>query len=194
MKRASAARVDLGGIAKGYAIDRAAALLQSAGLSGGVVDVGGDMKCFGQPPDGSAWEMDIKDPFEEGAMAVLQLGGGAVCTSGNYARFSVIEGKSYSHIVDPRSGRPAEAIPSVTVVAPDALTADVWATALSVLGEEGLALLPEGVDALMIVGPQNAYQLLCTAGFAGMLPQPLPGRLRIWKKAHADEAEVGAVP
>jgi thiamine biosynthesis lipoprotein len=194
VKRASAARVDLGGIAKGYAVDRAVGILQGAGLTGGVVDVGGDMRCFGLPPKGSAWEVDIKDPFEEGVMTVLQVRSGAVCTSGNYARFTVIEGERYSHIVDPRSGRPAEAVPSVTVVAADALTADVWASALSVLGEQGFALLPEGVDALMVAGSQNDYQLLCTANFARLLAQPVPGRLRIWEMQKAEKAAVGAAP
>ena len=212
-KHASAARVDLGGIAKGYAVDTALEVLRSGGAAGGMVDIGGDMKCFGQPlgplngdrgggppqaglatAEGPCWKVDVKHPFHEGVLTELQLPEGAVCTSGNYARFAVIEGKRYSHIVDPRSGRPANAIPSATVVAPDTLTADVWATALSVLGEEGFVLLPEGVDALMVAGSQNDYQLLCTANFTHLLAKPLPEKLRIWEMEKAGETAVGAAP
>jgi len=79
-------------------------------------------------------------------------------------------------------GRPAEAAQSVTVVAPSALTADVWATALSVLGPEGFRRLPEHVDALMIVGSKADYQILCTTGFRTLLEEPLPVGLTVWEE------------
>lgn len=173
-KRRATARVDLGGIAKGWAIDRAAEVLRRAGLSGGMVDVGGDLVCFGTPPQGDCWSVEVKHPLGPGHMATLRIPGGAVCTSGGYARFTEIAGKRYSHIIDPRTGRPAEAALSVTVVAADAVTADVWATALSVLGPDGLEQLPDGVEAMMMVGTREDQQIVCTPGFRDLLEKPLP--------------------
>ena len=177
IKHGDAVQVDLGGIAKGYGIDRAVAALKGASVLGGMVDVGGDVRCFGRPPNGRYWPVDIKDPFGAGTLAQMQIGDGAVCTSGNYARFTVIEGERYSHIIDPRTGRPADAVPSVTVLAAEAMTADVWATALSVLGEEGLPRLPEGVEALLVLGPEGAVSAVCTPGFRALLREPFPAGL-----------------
>jgi thiamine biosynthesis lipoprotein len=187
VKRRATARVDLGGIAKGWAIDRAAELLSSRGPSrssrgedgtvpfpnavGGIVDVGGDLVCFGKAADGGLWPVDIKDPAGPGRAAKLRLPGGAVCTSGGYARFVQIGLQRYSHIIDPRTGRPAETASSVTVVAAEAVTADVWATALSVLGPEGLTRLPAGVEAMIIVGGTGDGRTVETPGFRRLLAE-----------------------
>ena len=169
VKRHAAARVDLGGIAKGYAIDRAAEILQQAGLAGGLVDIGGDLVCFGKPPVEETWTVDVMDPFGEGCLARLRLPeGGAVCTSGNYARFHEIAGRRYSHIIDPRTSRPADAAASVTVVASRAITADVWATALSVLGPDGFDRLPDGVEAMIVAGTKDDYRIHGTPGFRAL--------------------------
>ena len=178
-KRRDTVRVDLGGIAKGYAIDRAAGVLREAGISGGMVEIGGDLICFGRPPDAEVWTVGVKNPFGEGKLAELQLSGGAVCTSGNYERPVVIDGKPYHHIIDPRTGHPAAVVPSVTVVAQTAMTADVWATALSVSGPEGFRRLPEQVEAMVVVGTKNDHQVFCTAGFGELLERPLPNGLKV---------------
>ena len=89
----------------------------------------------------------------------------------------MIGGRSYSHIIDPATGRPADAVPSVTVLARDAVTADIWATALSVLGPEGFDRLPKGVDALIVVGTPTHHEMLSTPGFRDRLERPLPERL-----------------
>ncbi len=178
-KHAPGASVDLGGIAKGYAIDRAIEVLEEAGVAGAMVDVGGDVACFGQQASGRDWSVDVKNPFGPGVLAQLRLPAGAVATSGNYARYEEIAGKRYSHIIDPRTGRPAEAAESVTVAAPTAMVADVWATALSVLGREGFAHLPGNVEAMMVVGSAEDYQILATAGFRDLLREPLPQSLTI---------------
>ena len=171
-KRSATARVDLGGIAKGWAIDRAADVLRRAGLDGGMVDVGGDLVCFGKPPTGDRWPVVVRNPLGEGHVAKLRISAGAVCTSGGYARFTEIAGRRYSHIIDPRTGQPADEVLSVTLLAADAATADVWATALSVLGPEGLKHLPVGVEAMMMVGTRDDHQILNTPGFADLLEGP----------------------
>ncbi|MEE8451807.1 MAG: FAD:protein FMN transferase [Thermoguttaceae bacterium] len=181
VKQSDTARVDLGGIAKGYAIDRAIDVLRRAELggvlTGGLVDIGGDLACFGTPAEGRFWSVDLQDPFATEPLATLQLREGAVCTSGNYERFTEIDGRRYSHILDPRTGLPADAVPSVTVVAETAMVADVWATALSVLGPDGLRRLPVGVEALMVTGTRQEERIVATPGLRKLLKRPLPKRL-----------------
>ncbi len=150
-KLSSGVEIDLGGIAKGYAIDRAVEAMQSAGAVGGLVDVGGDLRVFGQPPDGIAWRVVVQDPSGSGALEHLALLTGAVCTSGDYSRFFVIDGERYSHIIDPRTGHPATAALSVSVIAPTALEADIWATSLSILGPRGLETVPDGIESMMVL-------------------------------------------
>ncbi|MGB2822575.1 MAG: FAD:protein FMN transferase, partial [Phycisphaerae bacterium] len=169
----------LGGIAKGYAIDRAIEAIRTAGCTGGLVDVGGDIRCFGLSPRGGLWRVAVRDPFDarsDAFFGTLELTDLAVCTSGNYERYSEIDGKRYSHIIDPRTGRPVDLAPSVTVVAPAAAVADGWATALSVLGPEGLSLLDpnSGIEAMIVVGGPQDYTVHQTPGFAGLLVSPVP--------------------
>jgi len=164
--------IDLGGIAKGYGIDQAVQALKDDGVSGGLVNVGGDIRCFGRPPKGDLWEIKIKDPFKkEGIFAKLGIKSGAVCTSGNYFRFVEIGDKRFSHIIDPRTGIPAEAAASVTVMAPTAITADAWATALSVLGPSGLEIIPENksIEAMIITGTPDNPEVHMTEGFEKLL-------------------------
>ena len=181
IKRVASACVDLSGIAKGYAIDRAAEAMSEAGVVGGLVDVGGDLVCFGRRADGEFWPVDVRSPFKPGRLAQIRIREGAVATSGDYARYVEIVGKRYSHIVDPRTGCPTEAVQSVTVVAPMAVTADIWATALSVLGPKGFERLPDGVHALMVVGSKDDYQIICTAELRDMLAKPLPQKIILWQ-------------
>lgn len=166
------AQIDLGGIAKGYGIDRAAEAIRRGGFENFLVEVGGDIRCGGMQPDGRPWLVAVQNPFYAFAIGEVALNEAAVCTSGNYQRFVEIDGKRYSHILDPRSGYPAEMTPSVTVIAPDTTTADVWATALSVLGVEGLSRLPEGVEALIVMGTDDGnYSLAATGGMTDWLKQ-----------------------
>ncbi|MCK5114776.1 MAG: FAD:protein FMN transferase [Phycisphaerae bacterium] len=169
-KSTGGACVDLGGIAKGFAIDLAVRSLQQSGCFAGVVDIGGDVRCFGTRPDGEKWRVAVRDPFEPqgGALlGVLEIPAMSVCTSGNYERFVEIGGKRYTHIINPKTGRPAAGYPSVTVLAPDARTADAWATALSVLGPEGFKRIPakSGIEAMVVVGTREKHELKMTDGF-----------------------------
>ena len=153
--------VDLGGIAKGYAVERAAEAMRNAGACGGMVQSGGDLYVFGPAEHSSKWGIGINDPFDpQGKLRpeVLFLTNRAVSTSGNYRRFFAIRDRRHSHILDPRNGKPVDAVPQVTTVAGSAMISEGWSTALSVLGPEGLTLLPAGVEAMLIThdgsGPQ----------------------------------------
>jgi thiamine biosynthesis lipoprotein len=138
-------RIGLGGIAKGYGVDRAMAVIMKRGIRHALVNAGGDLKALGTK-HGKPWDIAIKHPRDrERVLAVLPVSNVCVVTSGDYERFFVHEGKRYHHILDPRTGYPSQGCMSVTVTAPDAAFADALATALCVLGvKEGL----EVVDSL----------------------------------------------
>jgi len=162
-------QIDLGGIAKGYALDLAAEALKQAGAQSGLVNVGGDVFALGNQPGGRPWRIGVKHPFRPGLLRTLAVCGRAVATSGVQQRFNVIDGKRYSHIVDPRTGRPAEQAPAVTVIAPDGITADAWATVFSVLTvEEGRSMVETlpGIEAMWIWGSADAVQTAESSGFA----------------------------
>ncbi len=130
----STTRLDLGGIAKGYAVDRAVRSLRSAGVVDGIVDAGGDLRLLGSR-GGQPWRIGVPDPDHPQQIArVLHLRDAAVATSGGYERFFVVDGVRYHHIVDPRTGYPARSTTSFTVVLPDGTSADAAATAGFVLG------------------------------------------------------------
>lgn len=163
----SSARLDFGGIAKGWAIDAGIRVLKEHGCASGLIDIGGDLRTFGQRSDGSGWRIGIRNPWQAGLYARFTTTETAVCTSGPYLRGQHIAGgERLHHIIDPRSGHPAAGPVSVTVIAPRAALADAWATALSVLGPAGLARLPAGVEALLLSGsgPDQA-EIQHSAGF-----------------------------
>lgn len=183
VKSVATAGVDVGGIAKGFAIDLAVRSMMQAGCKGGIVDIGGDVRCFGKKPSGKPWRVYVTNPFdpdhaEEHPLAILEVRDAAVCTSGNYRRFRTIQDKHYSHIIDPRTAMPVDAYPSVTVVAPDATTADAWATALSVLGQDGLKLLPKNVDALIVIGTPQKHTYVTTPGMNDLIVRPTTAAAR----------------
>ncbi|MEZ4650265.1 MAG: FAD:protein FMN transferase [Candidatus Eisenbacteria bacterium] len=127
-------KVDLGGIAKGYGVDLAYGALREAGVSG-MADLSGNIRTLGTPPGRDAWVVGIRDPRDRlPFFAKLRLGEAAMATSGQYEQFVTQDGREFGHILDPRTGWPAEGLLSVTVLAPTATEADAWATALFVLG------------------------------------------------------------
>ena len=162
-------RVDIDGIAKGYAIDQAVEVLQRSGASGGMIDVGGDLRIFGQGPEDQHWTVGIRSPFEDRVWAEIEVESGAVCSSGDYARFVEVGGQRFNHIIDPRTGSPASETHAVTVVGPDAAIADAWATALSVLGPSGFEILDRGLQAMVVSGEAHNYRVHVTAGFRELL-------------------------
>ncbi|MFH0941105.1 MAG: FAD:protein FMN transferase [Candidatus Omnitrophota bacterium] len=133
----SGGSIDLGGIAKGYAVDRAIAGLRQAKIASAIVNAGGNLYCLGDN-NGASWQVGIQDPRQEKhlltRMAVKDKG---VSSSGDYEQFFIYKNKRYSHIIDPRTGYPADSgIIAATVVANDALTADALSTSLIILGKD----------------------------------------------------------
>lgn len=168
--------LDLGGIAKGYIVDAGASVLREAGIRNGLLEAGGDLYAFGARPGGGAWRVGVQDPaagesVSARLIARLAVSDRGVTTSGHYRRFSVIEGKRFSHILDPRTGFPVEqAVLSVTVIAPDAAEADGLSTAVAVLGrDDGLARIDSlpGVEALVVeAGDEGGYAFFESSGFS----------------------------
>lgn len=134
--------VDFGGIVKEYAADRAAAACRVAGLSHGLVDLGGDISVIGPQPDGSAWPIGLRHPARPGeAMAVVRLERGGLASSGDYERFVEIDGVRYSHILDPRTGWPVRGLAAVSVAAVSCLVAGSLCTIAMLKQDEGPAWL-----------------------------------------------------
>jgi thiamine biosynthesis lipoprotein len=135
--RTKGTRIDLGGIAKGYGVDAAAAALRADGVANALVDLSGNIRVMGAPPHRETWVVGIRDPRDRVPyFARLYLEDASLATSGNYEQFVSRDGKRYGHILDPRTGWPAEGLLSATVIAPSAMEADAWATALIVLGPD----------------------------------------------------------
>jgi FAD:protein FMN transferase len=148
-------RIGLGGIAKGYIVDRAAALLHSIGLRDFLVQAGGDLYGAGRKPDGAPWVSGIQDPRgpQGRYFAMIELENHAFSTAGDYARSYIVDGKRYHHIIDPHTGYPATPCRSVTVWAPDAFIADAIDDGIFILGpEKGLKLVEsiEGAGAVIV--------------------------------------------
>jgi thiamine biosynthesis lipoprotein len=152
-------KISLGGIAKGYAVDRAAKVLRDAGLTSFYVQAGGDLYAAGTKPDGSEWSAGIRDPRgpEGRYFAVIALRDHAFSTAGDYERSYVIDGKRYHHIIDPKTGKPATASRSVTIYAPTALLADEIDDAVFILGPDKGMKLVESIDGVgaVIVDAKN---------------------------------------
>jgi len=131
-----AVQIDFGGMGKGYGIDLAIQHLRELGVANAIVNAGGDLRAIGSR-DGRPWRIAIRNPSGGGVIATLETRGDeSVFTSGNYERYFTKNGKRYHHIIDPRTGYPAEGVKSVTVVHTEATVADAAATALFVAGPE----------------------------------------------------------
>lgn len=148
-------RLDLGGIAKGYALDLARRALADPSIRGGTVDLGGNLLMFGRPPSGGYWRVAIVNPrHAEAAIAELALDSGAVATSGDYEHFVIIDGRRYGHLIDPRTARPSSGILSATAVGPLGEWSDGLSATLFLLGRErGRALVDSvpGIGGLWVV-------------------------------------------
>lgn len=148
-------QIDLGGIAKGYAVDKAIEALKKNGIKRALVNAGGDLYALGTDRQGEKWQIGVQDPREEDKIIdIIKVKDKAVATSGDYRRYFTLEGKRFSHIVNPKTGLTVQDVPmSVTIIGPDATTTDALSTGVFVLGpEEGMKLiesLPE-VEGMII--------------------------------------------
>lgn len=168
------AAIDLGGMAKGYIADRVIDLLKRRAATTGVINLGGNVACLGGKPDGSAWNVGLRAPVPSGgslqaaSFASVSVRGKSVVTSGIYERSFVRNGRVLHHILDPRTGKPAETdVLSATVIADKSLDADGYTTALIVMGaNEALTFAEQtpGIEAILLT--TNA-RLLKTTGLQG---------------------------
>ena len=130
-------KIGFGGIGKGYAADKAKALLISKGVNGGIINASGDLTTWGKQPNGDAWKVGIKNPLNKDKIfAWFPVENRAVVTSGNYEKFVMINGKRYTHIINPKTGYPSHGVLSVSVFAPKAELADALATSIFVMGNK----------------------------------------------------------
>jgi thiamine biosynthesis lipoprotein len=144
--------LDLGGIAVGYALDRAARILRSNGVESSLINHSGDILAIGSPPEDDHWEVGITDPVDTEKIATtVRICDEALSTSGNYRNFVKAEGRTIGHILDPASGRSADSLLSATVIAPSAVEADALSTGLFVLGIANARPIVERHPALSLV-------------------------------------------
>ena len=150
-------RIGFGGIGKGYAADKAKLLLQRKGVKSGVVNASGDLVTWGAQPDGKAWTVGIANPYARlQPFSYLEIGDMAIATSGNYEKFAMINGKKYSHTIDPKTGLPVSGIKSVTILCPGAELADALATPVMVMGvNAGLHLINQMKNIACIIIDDN---------------------------------------
>ena len=155
-------RLDVGAIAKGYAVEMVAQHMEQKGITGYVINVGGNVRTLGAKPDGSGWTVGVENPDEDAAdyLAYLQLNGKSLITSGSYQRYFIVDGKRYHHIIDPASLMPAEYFMSVSIVCDSSADGDALSTALFCMTyEQGLALIEslDGVEAMWLTVDGKQY-------------------------------------
>ncbi len=162
-------QIDLGGIAKGYIIDRAVDILRENGIRAAIVDGGGDLRIIGSHPSSETWRIGIRHPRSENGelYGVIKTGEASIATSGDYERFFIQDGVRYHHILDPKTGFPANGCVSVTIVSGSAVLADAFATAVFVLGpEKGMALIEHipTIEGLIIYENEGRLQHVISDG------------------------------
>ncbi|NYT40794.1 FAD:protein FMN transferase [Sphingomonas sp. R-74633] len=171
-RRTALAALDFSGIAKGHGVDRVAEMLRSMEIPDFLIEVGGELRGEGIKPDGQPWWVDF-EPVPGSPLVTLRvaLHGLSIATSGDYRRSFSHDGRSYAHTLDPRTRRPLKnRVASVSVLHPRCMLADAWATALSVLGPEGMALAErEGLAAHMVVREGNGFAEHLSPALDGML-------------------------
>lgn len=167
-------QIDLGGIGKGYASQRACEILKEAGVTSALLSLGGNIQCLGSKPDGTDWNIGIRDPWQEDALyAAVKVSDKAVITSGGYERYfqDPDTGRVYRHILDPRTGYPAESgLSSVSVITDDGTLGDGLSTALYIMGLEKAAdywrANVETFEAILITDEGVLY---ATEGLSGQI-------------------------
>lgn len=154
-------RIGFGGIGKGYAAEMAKKLLINNGITSGIINASGDLSAWGLQPNGKQWTIGIANPdFPQAAFSYLEISNKAVATSGNYEKYIKINGKKYSHTIDPKTGLPITGTKSVTIISENAEFADAMATPIAVMGiKAGLFLVDQIPDlhCIIIDDENNIY-------------------------------------
>jgi thiamine biosynthesis lipoprotein len=153
------AALDLGGIAVGYAVDRAASIIRECGIQSAFINHSGDAYAIGTPPDSDGWEVVIPHPLQPSEPFVRRrLSDRAISTSGNYEKFVLLDGVRWGHIVDPLSGWPADKLLGMTVIAPDANTADAFSTGLFCMNQRetrDALRMTQDIEAISVVASDD---------------------------------------
>lgn len=146
-------RIGFGGIGKGYAAEMGKKIMKGMGVESGIVNASGDLSAWGLQPDGEEWTIGIADPnFSGHIFSFIKITGLAVATSGNYEKYILIDGKKYSHTINPRTGLPVTGIKSVTVITKNAEIADAMATPVTIMGvKTGLNMINQIKDIEVII-------------------------------------------
>ncbi len=177
--------LDLGGIAKGYAADRAVEAIKAKGIKAALVAIAGDIRGYGVSAGGNAWKVGIQDPRPEHTnsdkpwediFASVQLKDSAISTAGDYQRFFMKDGKRYHHIIDPLTGYPSDSgLISVSVIAPEGYMADGIDTAILILGaEKGMKLLEsKGIDGILVTSDKKI-----------LVTEKMKGNMEVLKKEY----------
>ena len=166
-------QIDLGGIGKGYAVDMATRILKGNGINSALINFAGNIYAYGTPPRKESWVIGLQHPRKsEGLLSSFEIKDKAVSTSGDYEKFFIIDGKRYSHIIDPRTGNPVKDIVSVTIIADNATKADALSTGVFVLGlDKGMELietLPD-VEGVIIYEDNNSdLKIKTSSGMEGL--------------------------
>lgn len=147
-------RIGFGGIGKGYAAESAKKILLENGVKAGIVNASGDLTAFGKPKEIEKWTIGIAHPdVAHQSFSTMEITDMAVATSGNYEKYVMIDGKKYSHTIDPKTGYPISGIKSVTIISPNAEISDAFATPVTIMGiEPGLAMINQikGIECIII--------------------------------------------
>ncbi|CAN5518879.1 FAD:protein FMN transferase [soil metagenome] len=154
-------RIGFGGIGKGYAAEMAKMVMVQQGVESGIVNASGDLTAWGVQPDGSEWTIGIADPNKSGQVfSFIKITGLAVATSGNYEKYIVVDGKKYSHTINPRTGLPVTGIKSVTIITKNAEIADAMATPVTIMGiKAGLGMINQikDIEAIIVDDHDKVY-------------------------------------
>jgi thiamine biosynthesis lipoprotein len=154
-------RIGFGGIGKGYAAEKAKSILQEKEVKSGIINAAGDLTAWGNQPDGKPWTIGIADPNATLELfSSLEITNTSIATSGNYEKFIMIDGKKYSHTIDPKTGLPVRGIKSVTIICPNAEIADAMATPVMIMGiRTGLDMINQmrNIEGIIIDDNDNIY-------------------------------------
>ena len=170
--------INLGGIAKGYALDRAADAVRELGVKTGWIEIGGNIVALPKKSGGGKYAAGIRNPFhKDDLLGKTALGDAAISTSGNYERYVVIDGKQYTHIINPATGLPVSGMDSVTVIAPTGVASDAISTSIFIAGPDAVAGWTKkfpGLRVLVVRGPAEKPEVLKYGKGWGDIPADLP--------------------